>query len=155
MRDARVRRVARIKEVVIDINELLKGVDCDCGKHHSCDIKYVYVEKNAIDRLRVICKDFEKILLVADENTFAAAGEKTVKALSKKCLEKEKEIRRILKEMPSAEEIKEMLCRVGLDIKELFELYGEAKIVDAVLYSKDLKDRYTVLWMNYDLSKGN
>lgn len=418
----------------MDINELLKGVDCDCGKHHSCDIKYVYVEKNAIDRLSVICKDFEKILLVADENTFAAAGEKTVKALSKKnlekvifkgekilvpneeaiervkselhsaelivgigsgviqdlckyvsnisgipyvivatapsmdgyastgaamitggmkvtysagvpfaivadtqvlcnaplemlkagygdiigkysalndwrlshvvtgeyfcqyiydltyrqiertlslssgilkreeesvktlmealiivgilmsfagssrpasgsehhlshffeitgiihgedyfahgidvaystvitaelrekllkggfgdlndkptpvckekiekiyrgvakgCielqekvgnygrnripvyLEKEKEIRRILKEMPSAEEIKEMLCRVGLDIKEFFELYGEEKIADAVLYSKDLKDRYTVLWMNYDLSKGN
>ena len=99
----------------MDINELLKGVDCDCGKHHSCDIKYVYVEKNAIDRLSVICKDFEKILLVADENTFAAAGEKTVKALSQKSLEKvifkgekilvpnEEAIERVTAELHSAE----------------------------------------------------
>ena len=31
-------------------------------------------------------------------------------------------------------------------------LYGEEKIQDAIHYAKDLKDRYTVLWMYDDLS---
>ena len=30
-------------------------------------------------------------------------------------------------------------------------LYGEEKIADALLYAKDLKDRYSVLWMWFDL----
>ncbi len=29
----------------MDINKLLKGTHCECGKHHTCDIKYVYIEK--------------------------------------------------------------------------------------------------------------
>ena len=35
--------------------------------------------------------------------------------------------------------------------KEIREFYGEDKIKDAYLYAKDLKDRYSVLWMYYDL----
>jgi hypothetical protein len=53
--------------------------------------------------------------------------------------------------MPSSSEIKEMLCLVGLDTEEFYKLYGKEKINDAILYAKDLKDRYTVLWLNYDL----
>ncbi len=67
--------------------------------------------------------------------------------------EKEKEIRSILSEMPSAEKIKEILSLAELDISEFYSLYGKDKINNAVLYAKDLKDRYTVLWMNYDLMK--
>jgi hypothetical protein len=40
---------------------------------------------------------------------------------------------------------------VGLDVNEFYALYGKEKIKDAILYAKDLKDRYTVLWLNYDL----
>ena len=65
----------------------------------------------------------------------------------------ETEIREILKEMPSAEEIKEMLGLAELDIKEFIDLYGKEKIENAIYYAKDLKDRYTVLWMNYDLQE--
>ncbi len=72
----------------MDINNLLKGVDCSCGKKHECHIDYVYIEKNATLRLREICKEQQHILLVADENTFAAAGEQTVAALSDKLLQK-------------------------------------------------------------------
>lgn len=64
---------------------------------------------------------------------------------------KETEIREILSDMPSADEIKQMLSLVELDISELYEMYGEEKISSAILYAKDLKDRYTVLWMNFDL----
>ena len=68
----------------MDINELLKGVKCACKKTHTCDIKYVYIERNATHRLSEICNEFHSILLVADENTFGAAGSKTEKALGEK-----------------------------------------------------------------------
>ena len=64
---------------------------------------------------------------------------------------KEKEVRAILSKMPKAQQIKEMLDLVELDLDEFYKLYGEDKINTAVKYAKDLKDRYTVLWMNYDL----
>ena len=57
--------------------------------------------------------------------------------------------------MPSSEEILKILDLVGLDINEYYSLYGEKKIKDAILYAKDLKDRYTVLWLNYDLFGGD
>lgn len=68
--------------------------------------------------------------------------------------QKEVEIREILAQMPKAEEIKEMLSFAEIDISEFYEMYGEKKIKDAVLYAKDLKDRYTVLWLNYDIGGG-
>lgn len=68
----------------MDINQLLKGIDCQCGKRHECCIKSVYIEKNAINRLTDICSDFDNILIVADQNTYSVAGEKVKKALASK-----------------------------------------------------------------------
>ena len=68
----------------MDINKLLRGVNCACGKMHTCDIEYVYIEENATQRLSEICGNYHNILLVADENTFAAGGEKTLSALTDK-----------------------------------------------------------------------
>ncbi len=65
----------------------------------------------------------------------------------------EEKIRAILKEMPSATEISEMLSLVGLNINEFTSLYGKEKIENAIYYAKDLKDRYTVLWLNYDIQE--
>jgi glycerol-1-phosphate dehydrogenase [NAD(P)+] len=65
-------------------------------------------------------------------------------------LEKEKEIIKILEKMPASEDIYDMLSLVGLDMNEFYSLYDKEKIEKAVLYAKDLKDRYTVLWINYD-----
>ena len=42
---------------------------------------------------------------------------------------------------------------VGLDISEFEKMYGCDKIKDALLYAKDLKDRYSVLWLYYLLKK--
>ncbi len=68
----------------MDINELLKGIKCSCGRNHTCDIKYVYVEKNAAFHLPKILADYSRILLVADENTYAAAGAGVEKYIGKK-----------------------------------------------------------------------
>ena len=72
----------------MDINKLLDGIDCKCGKKHLCDIEYIYVEKGAIARLEELCRDKEKIVIVADENTYEAVGNKVDNALCGKILEK-------------------------------------------------------------------
>ncbi len=68
----------------MDINTMLRGVDCACGRHHTCPIEHVYIERGAIARLGALCEDYDRVLLVADENTYAAAGEPTERALSGK-----------------------------------------------------------------------
>ena len=72
----------------MDINKLLLGVDCSCGKRHECDIEYVFVEDGAIARLTEICTSYNRVLLVADENTYAAAGEATEAALAGKIFDR-------------------------------------------------------------------
>ena len=64
---------------------------------------------------------------------------------------KEQKIKEIIKDMPLSCEIEEMLQRAGLDMSEFYNTYSEEKIYNAILYAKDLKDRYTVLWLYYDL----
>jgi hypothetical protein len=68
--------------------------------------------------------------------------------------EKKTEIFEILSEMPKANEIQAMLEAVELNMDAFYNLYSEKKIHDALFYAKELKDRYTVLWMYYDLFGG-
>ncbi len=65
--------------------------------------------------------------------------------------EKWAEIREILSESPTPEEILIFLSDVGLDIAEFDSIYSIEKREDAIRYAKDLKDRYTVLWMNEEI----
>ncbi len=65
--------------------------------------------------------------------------------------EKWQEIKEILKEAPSKDEMIQYLESVGLDIDQYDRTYGAEKIANALKYGKDLKDRYSVLWMHYDL----
>ena len=58
------------------------------------------------------------------------------------------EIRAILADSPTPVEVLGMLSDVGLPMEEFFSTYTEDKIADAIRYAKDLKDRYTVLWLN-------
>ncbi|MBQ6992626.1 MAG: sn-glycerol-1-phosphate dehydrogenase [Clostridia bacterium] len=62
------------------------------------------------------------------------------------------EIKKVLAEVLSAEEIENLLKTVELDLQEFNNFYGEEKINNAIKYAKELKDRYTVLWV-YNLVK--
>ena len=66
-------------------------------------------------------------------------------------LKKWDEIRAVLSEAPSTETMLGYLNSIGLDIAKFDELYGKKKIDNALKFAKDLKDRYTVLWLYYDL----
>ena len=61
------------------------------------------------------------------------------------------EVRSILSECPTAEKIREMLTEVGFDLDEFKNIYGKEKIENSVWFGKDLKDRYSVLWLWCDL----
>lgn len=54
---------------------------------------------------------------------------------------------KILREAPTEKEMIQMVQAIGLDINQFNAFYGKEKINDAILYAKDLKDRYSVLWL--------
>ena len=57
-------------------------------------------------------------------------------------------IRAILSDAPTEAEAKAMVEAVGLSMEELYNTYGEAHIEDALRWAKNLKDRYSVLWVH-------
>jgi len=65
--------------------------------------------------------------------------------------EKWDKVLEVLAECPKAEEISTMLTDVGMDLSAFEKMYGKQKIQNAVWFAKDLKDRYSVLWLYYDL----
>ncbi len=65
--------------------------------------------------------------------------------------EKWQEIRALFESTPGVEEMLSLVSKIGLSHDDFKKLYGEQKLLDAKLYAKDLKDRYSVLWMYYDL----
>ena len=69
----------------MNIAELLKGKECACGKHHTCAIKHVIVEEGAIEKIGALVAGYNKILLVADQNTYGVCGEAVKAQLGAKC----------------------------------------------------------------------
>lgn len=61
------------------------------------------------------------------------------------------EVVEILSECPTADEIRTMLKDVGFDLSLFETMYGAEKIRNGIFFAKDLKDRYSVLWLYYDL----
>jgi glycerol-1-phosphate dehydrogenase [NAD(P)+] len=60
-------------------------------------------------------------------------------------------IKNILSEAPSSEEMQAYLDSIELDINEYKDTYKAEKLQNAMWFSKDLKDRYTVLWLYFSL----
>ena len=63
------------------------------------------------------------------------------------------QIKAILKEVPSSEALAAYLASVGLPMEAFEEAYSQEKLQNALFYAKELKDRYTVLWLYYDLMR--
>lgn len=64
--------------------------------------------------------------------------------------ERWEEIRTALLEVPSYAQTVTLLNAAGLDINEFYKMYGIDMIRNSIAYAKDLKDRYTVLWLLED-----
>ncbi|MBO5374924.1 MAG: sn-glycerol-1-phosphate dehydrogenase [Clostridia bacterium] len=135
---------------------------------HGVDVAYSTVITADI-RKRLLEKPFPSVQYKEDKASYLKNMQDAYKEVASGCIalqerlgtynrdrlsiykSKETEIRKILEEMPSPIEIEQMLALVELDIKEFYALYGKEKLEKAIKYAKDLKDRYTVLWLNYDL----
>lgn len=68
--------------------------------------------------------------------------------------QKWQEIVSVLNECPTAAEIEGMLAAVGMDMDAFEKMYGKDRIADGMFWGKDLKDRYSVLWLYFDLFGG-
>lgn len=56
-------------------------------------------------------------------------------------------IKAILKKAPRADNVRVMLEKAGLPVDEMIKFYGNATAKNALRYGKELKDRFTVLWL--------
>ena len=65
--------------------------------------------------------------------------------------EKWDEVVGILSECPTAAEIEEMLTDCGFDLSLFEKMYGAEKIQNGIWFGKDLKDRYSVLWLYFNM----
>ncbi|MBO6158197.1 MAG: sn-glycerol-1-phosphate dehydrogenase, partial [Firmicutes bacterium] len=57
------------------------------------------------------------------------------------------EIRRILLDAPSRQEMEQMLAAAGFTYSEFETFYTKDRIRASIRWAKDLKDRYTLLWL--------
>ncbi|MBR5559693.1 MAG: sn-glycerol-1-phosphate dehydrogenase [Oscillospiraceae bacterium] len=70
----------------MNINEMAgMEFDCSCGRHHKLDIQHIAIGKGVLPEILPMAAPFKgkKILMVSDDNTFAAAGQKTFDLLKK------------------------------------------------------------------------
>ncbi|MBE7021474.1 MAG: sn-glycerol-1-phosphate dehydrogenase [Ruminococcaceae bacterium] len=135
---------------------------------HGIDVAYSTIVTAKL-REKIVNSDFPDTIYRLSEDEYKEKMNKIYKSVSEGCMslqnrignyskdrmqtykQKEGEIRNILSQMPKSEDVEKMLSVVGLDVEEFYKLYDKQKIQNAILYAKDLKDRYTVLWLYYDL----
>ena len=72
----------------MNISELLKGRECNCGKNHTCNIDKVIIEEGAINKIYDLAADYSRIIVVADKNTYAVCGRKVAELLKEKLQDK-------------------------------------------------------------------
>lgn len=148
--------------------EIVGIINSDDYFPHGIDVAYSTVITAKL-REEIVKSDFPDKIYRLSAEEYKLKMNKIYKSVSEGCIslqnkvgnyskdriqtykQKEEEIKNILSQMPSSKEIEQMLLVVGLALEEFYELYGKQKIQDAILYAKDLKDRYTVLWLYYDL----
>lgn len=68
----------------MDFYELVKPKKCSCGITHTCDIKHIIIEDNAILKIPSLIEDYKNIVLVADNNTAKACGDKVYELIKDK-----------------------------------------------------------------------
>ena len=69
----------------IDVHSLISdgGFDCSCGKHHSAGLSGVFIGQGTTDRIPTALYGAEKVFILADRSTFAAAGAQVIAELDR------------------------------------------------------------------------
>lgn len=85
--------------------------------------------------------------IIALQNKVGFYDSKRLDAIIKKW----DEITETLREAPGKEEVLGLLQTIGYKIDEFWGMYGEDMIKDSIVFAKDTKDRYSVLWLLFDI----
>lgn len=118
----------------LEINDFLKGtLNCECGKPHSISIENVLIEKDAIRKLPEVLEQlgYKKILLIADTNTYKAAGSKVQDILIKDNISFKKYIFQVEGKdlIPNEEAVGKLLIQVEKDT-EIIVTVGSGTLND-------------------------
>ncbi len=66
----------------MNIDEMTKGIyGCECGMDHVCPIDKVVIGENAVFELEKFSENYKHVILISDDNTYAACGERVYKAI--------------------------------------------------------------------------
>jgi len=135
---------------------------------HGTDVAYSTIVTTKI-RERIVGADFPDTVFRLSENDYKQKMDGIYKTVADGCIrlqekignykacrlktyqQSQAEIKALFKKYPDASEVERILKLAELDVSEFYDIYTKDKIDDAVAYAKDLKDRYTVLWLYYDL----
>ena len=85
--------------------------------------------------------------LIALQNKLGSYKRNFMPAIS----ERWSKIQEVLAQCPSEEIFLSHLASIGLLFADFEAQYGTKKIGDAIDFAKDLKDRYSVLWLYFTL----
>jgi glycerol-1-phosphate dehydrogenase [NAD(P)+] len=61
------------------------------------------------------------------------------------------QLQSVLTEVPEEKEMAALLEELGLHMPDFVEEYGKSKIEQSIIFAKELKDRYTLLWLMQDI----
>jgi len=65
------------------IQELIQGIkNCACGRDHYCPVEHIVIDADALAQLPGICRAYNRILLVCDDNTWAACARQVADMLA-------------------------------------------------------------------------
>ena len=137
---------------------LSHGIDVCCGAVITAELRQRLLSSEApcADTPRPIDKEalrsiygslFEEILALQERVGFYRKNRMPIYR------EKWGEIREILASAPSPEQMLRLLSAAGISFSDFLATYPREHLHDAVLYAKDLKDRFTVLHLYYDLAQ--
>jgi len=99
-------------------NLLNKDIQCSCGRTHRADIEDIIIRKGAIDTLPdlLVKYQYKKIFLVADNNTYDAAGEQVEQLLKEKGFDLTRHVfKREGQLVPDEKSVSEFLIHVNKD----------------------------------------
>ena len=140
---------------ILDNKEyFLHGIDVMYSAAVTCKLREMLLEKGIKDIKqdrgdwqneirRIYSTSADECIALQNKVGLYAADDSSVIA------DKKEQIKMVLMGCPTFDYMKNLLDEIELDFDKFIEMYGKEKIGDAVLYGKDLKDRYTVLWLYY------
>ena len=145
--------------IVRDEEYLPHGIDVCCSAIETAKLREELIAMDNIDDVeytfnkeayeaearRIYGKIADEVLAL--QAKYGLYGKDRVKIYK----EKWAEIKKLLAEAPTAARMTELVEKIGLSYDSFCTLYGKKKLADAMLYAKDLKDRYSVLWTYYDI----